>query len=236
MAISTKKLVSFIGTLSALTVLPVAFAKPAVATTFVTTDIVTNGSFENADLGSRSWAIFPSIEGWNVLAGSESVVRNGIVGIEVQRNAAGSPFDGTNLVELDSNGNTGIFQDLATQVGKKYKLEFAFSPRPGIAENLLNIKWGDQLVASLSASGTGLSNTNWQTFSYDLIAKSATTRLSFDNFGSNSDSFGTYIDAVRVTHVTAVPEPASIMGLLAFGAFGATSLRKRKQQKVTIEA
>jgi Protein of unknown function (DUF642) len=222
MAIFTTKLSSLIGAAFAMTVLPtVLAAKPAAAVASVTTDIVTNGSFENTQLNNGSWGIFQSIDGWQLLDGSSGS------GIEVQNRAAGNPFDGNNLVELDSNGNTGIFQDLATEIGKTYKLGFAFSSRAGVAENILNVKWGGQSVANLSASGTGLSDTNWNTFMYDLVATSTTTRLSFDNFGSNSDSLGTYIDKVSVTTATAVPEPGSIMGIVAFGV---NSLRKRKQQ------
>jgi Protein of unknown function (DUF642) len=230
MAIFTTKLSSLIGAAFAMTVLPVALAAKPAAAAPVTTDIVTNGSFENTQLNNGSWGIFQSIDGWNLLEGSQGS------GIEVQNRAAGNPFDGNNLVELDSNGNTGIFQDLVTEIGKTYKLSFAFSARAGVAENILNVKWGGQSVANLSANGAGLGNTNWGTFMYDLVATSTTTRLSFDNFGSMSDSLGTYIDNVSVTTATAVPEPGSIVGIVAFGAFGVNSLRKRKQQKDTIQA
>jgi hypothetical protein len=236
MAIFINKLGSFLATASALTLLPMALAKPAAAyvpASPVTTNLVTNGSFENTPLGYGSWNTFNSIDGWNLSAGSLGS------GIEVQNHVAGNPFDGNQFVELDSNAVTGIYQDLSTQVGKTYQLTFAFSPRPGTdeAHNLLNVNWGNQSVASLSANGSGLADTAWKTFTYNLVATSATTRLSFNDFGSVSDSLGTYIDKVGVTGVTAVPEPGSIMGLLAFGAFGAISLRKRQQlQKSTVKA
>ncbi|MFN6563542.1 MAG: PEP-CTERM sorting domain-containing protein [Nostoc sp. ChiSLP01] len=35
---------------------------------------------------------------------------------------------------------------------------------------------------------------------------------------------------------TSVPEPTTILGILAFGVFGIGSLNKRKQQKITVEA
>ncbi len=230
MAIFTTKLSSLIGAAFAMTVLPAALAAKPAAASLVTTDIVTNGSFENTKLNNGSWGIFKSIDGWQLLDGSKGS------GIEVQNRAAGNPFDGNNLVELDSDGNTGIFQDIATEIGKTYKLGFAFSSRAGVAENILNVKWGGQSVANLSASGTGLDDTNWKTFAYDLVATATTTRLSFDNFGSTSDSLGTYIDKVSVTTATAVPEPGSIVGIVAFGAFGVNSLRKRKQRQNTIQA
>jgi hypothetical protein len=233
MAFLTKKLGSFLATASALTVLPMVLAKPAAAAPVTATNIVTNGSFEDTQLGYGGYGTFNSIDGWNLSAGSSGS------GIEVQNHAAGSPFDGNNLVELDSTAVTGIYQDLSTQIGKTYQLTFAFSPRPNTAQdhNLLNVDWGNQSVASLSANGAGLADTAWKTFTYDLVATSTTTRLSFNDFGAVSDSLGTYIDKVSVTAVTAVPEPSSIVGLLAFGAFGAISLRKRQQlQKSTVKA
>lgn len=230
MAFLTKKLGSFLATASALTVLPMVLAKPAAAAPATATNIVTNGSFENTQVGYGGYGDFNSIDGWNLLAGSQSSV------IEVQNHIVGDPFDGNQFVELNSTAVTGIYQDLSTQIGKTYQLTFAFSPRPGTdqAHNLLNVDWGNQSVASLSANGAGLADTAWKTFTYNLVATSAITRLSFDDFGSVSDSLGTYIDKVSVT---AVPEPGSIVGLLAFGAFGAISLRKRQQlQKSTVKA
>jgi len=236
MAFLTKKLGSFLATASALTVLPMVLAKPAAAAPVTATNIVTNGSFEDTQLSYGGWGIFNSIDGWNLSAGSLGS------GIEVQNHAAGSSFDGNNLVELDSDGNTGIFQDLSTQVGKTYQLTFAFSARPQADRitndtDVLNVNWGNTQIAHLTADSTGLADTVWKTFTYNLVATSAITRLSFNNFGSVSDTFGTYLDKVSVTGVTAVPEPGSIMGLLAFGAFGAISLRKRQQlQKSTVKA
>jgi Protein of unknown function (DUF642)/PEP-CTERM motif len=214
-------------------VLPLSVAvKPAAAIVpqSTPTNIVTNGSFENPKLNNGGWGLFNSIEGWNVLEGSQG-------NIEVQNNAAGKAFDGNQLVELDSTGVSGIFQNLATVIGQTYKLEFAFSPRPGVAENTLNVKWGDKLVDTLTANGASLGETMWKTFTYNLVATSTTTRLSFDNFGEKSDSLGTYIDKVSVSAAQSVPEPASVVGLMAFGAIGAGSLRKRKQlEKATAKA
>jgi PEP-CTERM motif len=48
--------------------------------------------------------------------------------------------------------------------------------------------------------------------------------------GSNTAIFRTKVAVVPKIEPEPVPEPASVLGLLAFGAFGAVSLRKRKQQ------
>ena len=140
-------------------------------------NLVVNGGFEN---GSSNWKLF---------AGPS---------IEVQYGNAGQPYAGKKLVELDSTAVTGIYQDIPTEVGRTYKLTFAFSPRAGVQDNKLNVHWGDIPVVQLGKSGSSLSNTKWQVYTYDVIATSPTTRLSFDDLNEKSDSLGAYIDAISV--------------------------------------
>ncbi|WP_208339832.1 DUF642 domain-containing protein [Aetokthonos hydrillicola] len=208
----------------ALSILPMTLSiKPAAA---AGNNILQNGSFEDTVVANKSYGLYPSISGWNLLSGSIGTR------IEVQNNVAGTPLDGNNLVELDSNGVTGIYQDLATIVGRTYQLQFGFSPRAGIKDNRLNINWGNNLVANLTADGTGLKDTKWQLFTYNLVATSAITRLSFDNLNELSDTYGTYIDKVSVRDI---PETSPFIGLLAFGFIGGVMLR-RKQQKALPQA
>ncbi|MEW5859093.1 MAG: PEP-CTERM sorting domain-containing protein, partial [Cyanobacteriota bacterium] len=42
------------------------------------------------------------------------------------------------------------------------------------------------------------------------------------------------ISNVAYTETAPVPEPASVLGLLAFGAMGAGSLKRKQQQKVAV--
>ncbi|NEN89759.1 MAG: hypothetical protein F6K48_12930 [Okeania sp. SIO3H1] len=58
---------------------------------------------------------------------------------------ASNAKDGEEYVELDS-----------------YKFTFAFSPRPDVSENKLNVFWGDTLVSQEEKSGEGLSKTEWE--------------------------------------------------------------------------
>ena len=179
--------------------------------------IVTNGGFELPVLADSSYTISNSIPGW-----IRDAVSTGS-GIEIQRqNIAGLAFQGQQFAELDSDGVTSIFQDLATKVGQQYRLNFAFSARPNVADNQLDIGWGGNPVDSLSAIGQP--GTFWNQFSYLLTATSGTTRLSFGNLGETSDSLGSYIDAVSVT---AVPTPALLPGLVGLGI---AALRKRKAE------
>ena len=69
------------------------------------------------------------------------------------------------------------------------------------------MRWGGNLVATLVADGSGLTNTSWQVFTYWLTANSTTTRLQLED-GSFSDGGGTYIDAVSVE-----PETYSVKAL-----------------------
>jgi len=179
--------------------------------------IVTNGGFELPVLPNSSFLISNTIPGWTRGAGSSGS------GIEVQRNnIAGLAFEGQQFAELDSDGVTSIFQDLATNIGQQYRLNFAFSARPNVGDNQLDIGWGGNPVASLSASGQP--GTVWNQFSYLLTATNNTTRLSFGNLGETSDSLGSYLDAVSVT---AVPTPALLPGLVGLGI---AALRKRKAE------
>lgn len=73
-------------------------------------------------------------------------------------------------------------------------------------------------------------STGPKTFSY-TFQKAGSYSLGFgvtnvsDNIGSSQVS----VDNVKVTSATAVPEPASLLGLLAISALGAGSALKRKQ-------
>lgn len=59
----------------------------------------------------------------------------------MQAGVAGKAYDGNNLVELDSHyydsnaSELGLFQDIATKAGQLYRLSFAYSARPNIADN-----------------------------------------------------------------------------------------------------
>jgi hypothetical protein len=168
-------------------------------------NIVVNGGFESPDIPSGSFSLLPSIPGWTLASGPS---------IEIQDHTAGSPFEGQQFLELDGSGNSSIFQDLVTVPGA-YVLSFAFSPRPGVAVNSMDVRWNGSLLATVSASGTGLADTQWITHTYNVTATGALTRLQFTGTGP-SDSLGEYLDAVGVDNV---PEPASLLSVMSGVAF-----------------
>ncbi|MBU7585318.1 MAG: DUF642 domain-containing protein [Nostoc sp. TH1S01] len=186
-------------------------------------NLLVNGGFESPDIRPNSYSTINPIPGWSLT--SDSAPGSGI---EIQDNIAGSPFEGNQFVELDGRAVSGIFQNISTVVGRQYQLSFAFSARPGTADNRLNVFWDGATVANLTASGAGRSNSNWNVYTYNLVANDTTTTLRFDNFGELSNSRGSYIDDVRLVAV-AVPESGAILGVLMVGVFGASSAIKRKQ-------
>ena len=155
-------------------------------------DIVVNGSFEDPSVQPGSFSIFSSISGWTATSQG--------CGIEIQNHVAGSPAvgDGNQFMELDSDCSSTVEQTLTTVSGVTYNVQFDFSPRPGVPDNHVQVKWNGAAIANLTADGTGLPDTQWAPYSFTVTATSTSTTLSFADL-SASNSLGTYIDNVRVT-------------------------------------
>jgi len=182
------------------------------------TNIVANGSFEQpVVLHPAKWNIYDSneIDGWymvwipgpNMYDGHP---RPSDAYIELQRQVRGwEAADGYQWAELDSDwdgpdgtinyepGSVRICQDLTTIRHGVYKLRFAFSPRPGVEDNRLEVKWDGEIVDILDADGQGLSQTDWTYYEYIVAATSETTRLEFADL-SSPDALGTFLDDVSV--------------------------------------
>ena len=182
-------------------------------------NLVVNGSFEDPALTS-SWDVFPSIPGWTLSYGPA---------IEIQHQYSGwSAAHGSQWVELDSTGSSGIYQNIPTTPGAVYQLSFAFSPRPGYHPNDepydgVRVLWGGNHVATITADGRPLSQPNWVYYTYTLVASGTLTRLEFQDAGLYNNTYGAYIDDVRLY---LVPEPASLIAL-ATGVVGLVARRRR---------
>jgi hypothetical protein len=163
-------------------------------------NLLTNGSFESPDVAAGTAELFASIPGWDNTGDP--------CPIEVQDNCCGSPSDGAQLVELDSDFcSSSISQTVTTQTGGKYVLSFDFSARPGVFENRLIVRWNGSMIfdeTELSPPGPG--DTFWV---HHAIAVTSTGTSSTVEFaGADAiDGAGTLIDNL--------PEPGRAASLAA---------------------
>jgi len=177
-------------------------------------NLVVNGSFEANLQGANSWSIYPHLHGWTGAAR----------GIELRNNVAGAAFHGVNFVELDTTGNSAIWQDIGTVVGGQYLLSFAYSARPHTGNtNDIQVFWNNQLLTTLAGSN-GTASHQWQVYNFNVTGAGALTQLRFAAAGV-SDSYGGSLDAVSVT---AVPEPETYALLLAGLAVVGSLARRRR--------
>ncbi len=153
-------------------------------------NLLVNGGFEQHALAQGSWQMLPQIPGWFVTSGQ---------GFEVQAGAAGTPFEGRQLLELDGNAPTSIAQDVNVQPGVTYELRIAFSARPNTApeDNRILVLFDGRPVGRLQADGRGNPDTRWTVYSAWVTANGPRARLEIRDEGT-PNSTGSYVDDVRL--------------------------------------
>ncbi|MCC5658295.1 PEP-CTERM sorting domain-containing protein [Nostoc sp. XA010] len=156
---------------------------------------------------------------WNVIKGSVDLI--GSVGFYDFLPANGL------YVDLDgSTGQAGTIESKKTfnfQAGDTVNLSFqlAGNQRDNVTDSV-TVSLGNLFSETFSLPRSQAFTNFTRSFTVASI-----TNATLDFKGIGKDNIGLLLDNVTLTK--SVPEPGSIMGLLAFGAFGATSLRKRKQ-------
>ncbi len=173
-------------------------------------NLVENGGFETPIVTSNSarWELFNSSQtGWSTSWVNSDIDDEPV--LELQTNNLWTPDEGSQYAELDTHyynpvenpprASVSISQDITTVPGNTYELSFAFSPRPGIVDNQLQVEFGD-INQTVSADGSGNNNTDWTTYTYTFIATDNTTTLRFTDLGI-SDSLGTLLDDVQVYEI-----------------------------------
>jgi hypothetical protein len=173
--------------------------------------LIENGSFEDPPVGG--WHIFTNIPGWT----------GGVAGIEVQRDkkgvytASGIAL-GEQFVELDTDRNSSMFQDVPTNAGTIYELTFGYAPRHTLSmysrptdSNDIEVIWEGIHVALMGGRSFSdlFRQEEWVTRTFQVTATSMTgfSRLEFFARGT-SDSAGGLIDRVSLIQV---PEPSTMI-------------------------
>jgi Big-like domain-containing protein len=193
-------------TLVGVVALVVAIANPAAAPPGDASTSVVNGSFETPDVPAGSFSIFPTIPGWFHAPAPQAASSSGI---EVQDHFAGDPAAGAGdqFVELDSDGPSRIFQDVATNPGSTYSLTFVYSARPNTAadQNHFQASAGPESV--VIGPLVSASQTNWVGFTFDFFATDTSSRIEYLDLGPEeaTGGVGAYIDEVVVTLVNSAP-------------------------------
>jgi len=119
------------------------------ASAFAQTNLIVNGSFEQPVVSPGGFIVVGSIPGWTTTVGS---------GIEVENNAVGPAFAGNQLVEMDSNDNSGMQQLVPTAAGQSYTLSVEYSPRPGVdvSSSGIEVRINGSVIDTIAKSGIGL--------------------------------------------------------------------------------
>lgn len=215
----------------------ILLAAPAVASAqFV------NPGFETPVLANGSYSVFSggqSLGGWDVVGTQVLLLQtnyvepgNGIAGATQTFNA----HSGLNSLDLTGAGNNGLTagvqQFVSTAVGQLYSVSFwvgkatggGFYATPSTVD--LSIDGGSRV--SFTNSGSNPNAIDWQQFSYNFTASSASTLVTFYNGTPDNSMVG--LDDVSITRaVSAVPEPATVALMLGgLPVLGLVARRRRR--------
>jgi len=201
----------------------IAVALFSLAANASVTELVKNGSFEADSQSAGTWSYRSTLIDWN------NVAQNKVKPFELRNNVSGKAFDGVNFVELDTNKNSNLYQDI-TGIGKA-TLSFWYMARPGTkATNGLEVSFGGTEIGEFQKNAKGAKKYNFSdwtnyTTEIDFGSSMSVKRLSFYADGK-SDSYGSSLDKISI--MGSVPEPETYALMLAgLGMMGFIARRRR---------
>lgn len=197
--------------------------------------VVVNGSFEQGVPGNtpglQNGALFgnlpsgtPSSDVWTDLIGWKTVKGPGI---EVQTDGTLPTIDaqdGEYYAELDSTGNSAMYQTVGLHVGR-YMLSFWYNTETGnFRTDGINYRVSGLLAGKVNGATPGVVVGTWTQITAQFVVKTAKNyRLTFAANGK-SEGQGGLLDNIEIV---AVPVPAS--GLALLGAFGGLAMLRRRK-------
>jgi hypothetical protein len=172
-------------------------------------NLLVNGSFETPQIGfGASGQDFTDYTvghvagaGWNVTANSVDIVSN-----KPGATFASAPAVGNQYLDLDGYAPGTISQTVATVVGQRYLLRFAYTATPfagggAPAGRTATVMFGGKPVTSLSKTETGETPTNpgWTYVSFIVTATSKSSAVAF--VGKSVGTLGIALDDISLTTI-----------------------------------
>ncbi|MDZ8105196.1 MAG: PEP-CTERM sorting domain-containing protein [Nostoc sp. DedQUE12a] len=190
-----------------------------------------NGGFEDTIVSaSKTW---DSIDE-SLIPGWETTATDNKIEIQTPRLFHAGALGTNQYAELNANQVSSLYQDVQTTAGSTMFWRFFHRGRQGVDTmrlSLIDLTTNTTLFSQIYNTG----NTAWVEYQGTTVATGGTTRWQFDSVAAagGNPSIGNFLDEVYFAEkppegFQTVPEPASVLGLLAMGAFGIVSTRKRK--------
>jgi hypothetical protein len=207
-------------------------------------NLITNGGFESpGGAGSAVLGAGFNLDGWTVTGDSGNSVfylKNDYVEPGITFPSHGGDFS----VDLTGAGNTspldGVFQNVATTIGSRYKLTFWIGNQASFGgasstfystASTAGLWINDVLAGDFTNADETSATVNWQQFTYGFTATSASTKIAFLN---NTPVIDNYLGLDDVS-LTAVPEPASWAMMIAGFALAGGAMRRANGRRQSMQ-
>lgn len=217
----------------------IAVALLATAGSAPAANLIVNGGFETPDLSDGAFIQYfggQSFAGWTATGADIGIIDTNYVESGIRFNAGA----GNQALDITGAGNTspanGLFQSIATEAGRTYRLSFLLGNADGsanpvyLAPSLIGVSIDGGAETVFSNAAVTLQGVNWAMQTMTFTATGASTVVSFRNATPVGDNYAG-IDDVSVA---AVPEPAT-WGLMLAG-FGLVGCAMRRRTARTVLA